>query len=281
MNTLDSKRKSVIERMRPYRRLVVALSGGVDSAVLLALAAEALGRKSVVAVTSMSDSLPRRDLDDARRVSTRLGVEHLLVETAELTLPEYRANDQNRCFYCRNELFRVLRGVATERGISEVAYGAIQDDLGDHRPGMKAAVAWGIRAPLLESGLDKLTVREIARCYGLAVDSKPAAACLASRIPGGTEVTEERLKSVESAEDALRDLGFGQLRVRHHGEVARIELEGDDLARLVDPVLRSRVVDAIRSAGFRFCAIDLEGYRAGSLNLVDSEPGNPALTGGQ
>jgi uncharacterized protein len=239
MNTLDSRRKSVVERIRPFGRMAVALSGGVDSAVLLALGCEALGPESVLAVTSVSDSLPRRDLDDARRVSTRLGVEHVLVETTELALPEYRANDENRCFYCRNELFRVLREVAGDRGVSEIAYGAIKDDIGDFRPGMKAAEAWRIRAPLLEAG------------------------------------------SVESAEDALRDLGFGQLRVRHHGDVARIELEVDDLARLIDPALRARVVDAVRSAGFRFCAIDLEGYRAGSLNLVDSDPGNPARTGGQ
>jgi uncharacterized protein len=274
-------KKLVIERIRPYESLVVALSGGVDSAVLLALSREALGRQSVLAITAVSDSLPRRDLDDARLVSTRLGVEHLLVETAEMALPEYRANDGNRCFYCRNELFRVLRKVARDRGIAEIAYGAIKDDMGDYRPGMKAAAAWGIRAPLMEAGVDKQTVRQIAASLGLTVDSKPAAACLASRIPKGMEVTEERLKSVELAEEALRGLGFGQLRVRHHGDVARIELEDEGLVRLADPALRARVVEAVRKAGFRFCAIDLEGYRAGSLNLVESGPGNPALTGGQ
>jgi len=281
MNNPDSKRELVIEQIRPYGRLVVALSGGVDSAVLLALSREALGPEAVLAITAISDSLPRRDLEDAQSVSSRLGVEHELVETAELGLPEYRANDENRCFYCRNELFRVLRKVAQDRGITEIAYGAIKDDIGDYRPGMKAAVAWGIRAPLLEAGVDKQAVREIARDFGLSVDTKPAAACLASRIPGGTEVTEERLRSVELAEEALRELGFGQLRVRHHGDVGRIELENDDLARLGDPVLRSRVVAAVRNAGFRFCALDLEGYRAGSLNLVVPGPGNPARTGGQ
>jgi uncharacterized protein len=281
MSLPDSKRQFVIEQIRPYGRLVVALSGGVDSAVLLALSREALGPEAVLAITAISDSLPRRDLEDARSVSSWLGVEHELVETAELGLPEYRANDENRCFYCRDELFRVLRKVAQDRGITEIAYGAIKDDIGDYRPGMKAAVAWGIRAPLLEAGVDKQAVREIALDFGLSVDTKPAAACLASRIPGGTEVTVERLRSVESAEEALRELGFGQLRVRHHGDVARIELENDDLARLGDPVLRSRVVAAVRNAGFRFCALDLEGYRAGSLNVVDPGPGNPARTGGQ
>jgi uncharacterized protein len=274
-------RHLVIDRIRPYRSLLVALSGGVDSAVLLALAREALGGENVLAVTSASESLPRRDLDDARRVARHLAVEHLVVSTGELGVAAYRANTGDRCFHCRNELFRVLRGVARDRGIDEIAYGAIKDDAGDFRPGMKAAVAWGIRAPLLEAGMDKESVRMVARAAELPVDSKPAAACLASRIPSGTEVTEGRLRSVESAEEALREMGFGQLRVRHHGQVARIELESADLARVADPALRARVVQAVKKAGFRFCALDLEDYRAGSLNPLDSDDGGPALASGQ
>jgi len=281
MSKLDSMRDLVIERIRSYGALLVALSGGVDSAVLLALGREAIGRDRVLAATASSESLPRRDLEDARRVAHHLGVEHVVVETGELGLPAYRENRGDRCFHCRNELFRVLRDLARDRGIDEIAYGAIKDDVGDFRPGMQAAVGWGIRAPLLEAGMDKESVRIVARSFGLPVGSKPAAACLASRIPSGTVVTEARLRSVESAEEALKELGFSQLRVRHHGDVARIELEAADLARLADPVLRARVVRAIKDAGFRFCALDLEGYRAGSLNPRESDDGSPALATGQ
>lgn len=266
MHNLDSIRSLVIDRIRGFGSLLVALSGGVDSAVLLALGREALGPENVLAVTASSGSLPRRDLDDARRVAEHVGVEHLVVKTGELGVTAYRANNGDRCFYCRNELFRVLKNVARDRGIDEIAYGAIKDDVGDFRPGMKAAAVWGIRAPLLDAGMDKESVRRLARAAGLPVDSKPAAACLASRIPSGMEVTEGRLQSVESAEEALRELGFGQVRVRHHGQVARIELEPADLAKLADPVIRARVVQAVKKVGFRFCTLDLEGYRTGSLN---------------
>jgi len=281
MDILLSKREFVTDRIRSYGSVLVALSGGVDSAVLLALSREALGPGLVRAVTATSASLSRHDLEDARRIARSVGVEHELVATGELGIPEYRANQGDRCFHCRNELFRSLRRIANDRGFSEIAYGAIHDDLGDHRPGMRAADVWGIRAPLLEAGLDKHDVRRIARSMHLPVDSKPAAACLASRIPGGTEVTAERLRAVEAAEEALRGLGLGQLRVRHHGEVARIELDPRDLERLADAEMRTRVVRAVKAAGFRFCAIDLEGYRTGSTSRLGAAGGGPARSGGQ
>ena len=270
MDILSERKALAIAGLRRFTRVVVALSGGVDSAVLLSLAAEALGAGAVRAVTGQSGSLPRVDLEDARAVAAHLGVEHQVVETLEMTRDGYRANAGDRCFHCRSELFETLRRVALREGCDGVVYGAIKDDCEDFRPGMRAAEEWGVRAPLLEAGIDKTNVRTLAAQAGLSVQAKPAAACLASRIPTGTEVTVERLGQVEAAETALRGLGFEQLRVRHHGEIARLELDGAGLARMADHELRSRVTGAVKSAGFRFVAVDLEGYRSGSLN-----PGRP------
>ena len=249
-------------------RAVIALSGGVDSAVLLALAGQALGRENVLAVTTFSASVPIAERQAARQVAAFIGIDHHEVETHELENAEYRKNTGNRCYHCRTEMFESLRGIARERGFGTVAYGAIVDDLGDDRPGMAAAERLGIRAPLLEAGLTKKDVRAIARDLGLPVSDKPAAACLASRIPIGTPVTHERLSQVDRAELALARLGFRQFRVRHHGEVARLELDAEGNRRLHDNELRRRLVAAVRAAGFRFVAVDLEGYRSGSLNVL-------------
>jgi uncharacterized protein len=266
MDILSERKALAIAGLRRFTRVVVALSGGVDSAVLLSLAAEALGAGSVRAVTGLSGSLPRVDLEDACAVAAHLGVEHQVIETLEMARGGYRANAGDRCFHCRSELFETLRRVARREGCDGVVYGAIKDDCEDFRPGMRAAEEWGVRAPLLEAGIDKANVRRLAARAGLSVHAKPAAACLASRIPIGTEVTVERLGQVEAAERALRGLGFEQLRVRHHGEIARLELDGAGLARMADHEQRSRVTGAVKSAGFRFVAVDLEGYRSGSLN---------------
>ncbi len=252
-------------------RTLVALSGGVDSAVLLALTARANGREKVSAVTTFSPSVPPEERASARRVAAFVGVDHDEVETHELENPEYRVNSGDRCYHCRIEMFDHLSGIARTRGFDTVSYGAIVDDLGDDRPGMRAAEEYGIRAPLLDAGLTKRDVRSLARDLGLPVSEKPAAACLASRIPVGTPVTPERLAQVERAERALAGLGFAQLRVRHHGEVARLELDAAGDRRLRDPGLRRRVVAAVRAAGFRFVAQDLEGYRSGSLNVLKSD----------
>jgi uncharacterized protein len=254
--------------------VAVALSGGVDSAVLLALAVEALGSSRVVAVTGRSASLPDSDLADARSVAEALDVEHVILETREMDRPGYRANAGDRCLHCRTELFELLQEFARGRDIRFVAYGAIADDVGDFRPGMLAAETMGVLAPLLEAGLGKSDVRRLAEQLDLPVSEKPAGACLASRIPVGVEVTAEGLGQVAEAEKALRRMGFQQLRVRHHGEIARIELDDDGLARIAVPELRRAVAEAIRSAGFKFATIDIEGYRAGSLNPgADVRPG--------
>ncbi|MCP3980278.1 MAG: ATP-dependent sacrificial sulfur transferase LarE [bacterium] len=265
--TTDTRRAAALKELRGFGRVLVALSGGVDSAVLLALAVEALGPGSVVAATGLSPAVPERDVDDARRVACQLGVAHEVVPTRELESRPYRANLGDRCFHCRHELFAVLARVAEAHGIGVVAYGAIADDLGDYRPGMRAADESGVAAPLLRAGITKKDVRDIARRAGLVTRDKPAAACLASRIPTGTEVTRARLTQVDCAEQALRALGFGQLRVRHHGGTARIELEKNELGRLEGrDGLRRQVLEAVRGAGYAEVVIDPEGYRTGSLN---------------
>ena len=263
---LAEKKKRALELLKDRRCVLVALSGGVDSAVLLSLALEALGPDRVLAVTGWSPSVTNEDLEDARAVARTLGAKHKVVETHELSRPGYRANEGDRCYHCRTELFEVLGGLAFREGLETIAYGAIQGDLEDYRPGMKAASERGIIAPLLEAGLTKQEVRLLASEAGLPVQDKAASPCLSSRIPAGTEVNEERLAQVAQAESAMRALGFQQFRVRYHGEVARLELDDEGDRRILDPEFRARVVEAIRGAGFRFVALDLEGYRSGSLN---------------
>ena len=263
------KKQRAISLLREHRTVLVALSGGVDSAALLAVACEAIGPERVLAVTGRSGAVTEAEIDDAREVARALNVRHEVVETFEIERAEYRANTGDRCFYCRSELFAVLSGMAAQRGIDAIAYGAIVDDLGDHRPGMDAARQLGVLAPLLDAGIGKDDVRALAIEFNLHVHEKPASACLASRIPIGVEVTPERLHEVGRAEAALRSLGFRQFRVRHHGEIARIEFGAGELERLVDPALRTEVVRAVKDAGFRFVAVDLEPYRQAGLYLIE------------
>jgi uncharacterized protein len=240
----------------------------------------------VFAVTGVSPSLAAGELDAARAISSGLGVHHEVVTTRELERSAYRANTGDRCFHCRSELFTMLRRMARERGFDRVAYGAIADDASDFRPGMRAADELEVLAPLLEAGIDKEEVRALAARAGLQVRDKPASACLASRIPVGTEVTAERLVQIDRAEAALRRLGYTQIRVRHHGEIARVELDDHGFERLNDAGARAALAAAVREAGFRYVAVDVEGYRTGSLNPVDPA-GNglyrigPARDGGQ
>ncbi len=263
---LDIRKERALEVLRARGSVLVALSGGVDSAVLLALAMEALGPGRVLAVTGHSPALPRTDLEDARRVARHLGAPHEVIETRELERPGYRANAGDRCYHCRTELFEALSSVAKRRGLEAVAFGAIPEDAKDFRPGMAAARERGVVAPLLEAGLNKEDVRSLADRAALPVSDKPQSACLSSRIPVGTEVTAELLDQVGRAEAALRELGLRQLRVRHHGDIARLELDVEGERALRDPALRERVVAAVRDAGFRFVTLDLQGYRQGSLN---------------
>jgi uncharacterized protein len=266
LTKLEIKKSKAISILRECESLIVALSGGVDSAVLLSLAVEALGERRVLAVTGHSPSMPRDDLEDAQRTARSLGVAHEVVATHEMSREGYRANTGDRCYHCRAVLFETLTTLARERAIRKVAYGANADDTSDYRPGMRAAEECGILAPLMEAGIGKDEVRILAARAGLEIRDKPAAACLASRIPVGTVVTERRLSQIEKAESGLRLLGFKQLRVRHHGEIARLELDKEGYRLLAEPSLREQVVRVVREAGFRFVALDLEGYRTGSLN---------------
>jgi uncharacterized protein len=263
---LINKKRSAISLLRKHRCVLVALSGGVDSAALLAIACEALGPENVLAVTGRSGAVTGDEIQDAGRVAHALNVRHEVVDTLEIERADYRANSADRCFHCRSELFDVLTRIATERGYDSIAYGAIVDDLEDDRPGMDAARQRGVLAPLLDAGIGKSDVRKLAIEFGLHVHEKPASACLASRIPRGTEVTPERLGQVGRAEAALRTLGFLQFRVRHHGEIARIELGPGEADRLANAVIRAEVIRSVKDAGFRFVAVDLENYRAGRLN---------------
>jgi uncharacterized protein len=256
---LDSAR-AIVRRMSSA---LIAYSGGVDSSLLLKLALDELGDRAVPVLAS-SPAYPESEQQEARELAQRLGARLVEVSTAEVELDAYRRNNPDRCFHCKEELFETLEPVQRELGLDHIAYGATADDAGDHRPGHGSAVRRGIRFPLLEAGMGKAEIRAAARGLGLPNWNKPSFACLSSRIPHGTEVTVEALRQIEAAEAAIKALGFRQVRVRHHGDVARIEVEPEEIARLVSE--REGVVAALQAAGYRFVSLDLEGYTTGSLN---------------
>jgi uncharacterized protein len=266
---LERATRGVAEALDGTRRLGVAFSGGVDSSVLLALAVRAIGAGRVVALLGVSPSLAADERAAAHDVARHIGVALVEVTTDEGSRPAYRANGPDRCFHCKDELFtRIDESVAAGHGLDAVAYGENADDARrPDRPGSRAAAAHHVLRPLADLGLDKAAVREIARELDLPCADKPAAPCLASRIPHFTEVTPERLSQVEQAEAALRRLGFGDLRVRHHGDIARLELPPEDLVRAVTPPLRAAVHDAVREAGFRFVTVDVGGIQSGAFTL--------------
>jgi len=247
--------------------VVVAFSGGVDSAYLAAAAARVLGAR-VLAVTGDSPSYPEHHRQLARAAVERFGFAHEFVRTGEMERPEYRANDADRCYHCKHELFTRLTALAAERGFHAVVDGSNADDRGDYRPGRQAAREFGVRSPLDEVDLTKAEIRELARREGLPTWDEPSSACLSSRIPYRREVNGEKLHAIEAAESALRALGFRVCRVRHHDEVARIEIGADELARALEPDTRPRIVEAVKAAGFGHVTLDLEGYRSGSLNAA-------------
>jgi uncharacterized protein len=246
---------------------LVAFSGGADSALVLALAKEALGARAV-ALTGTSASLPAEELAAARAFAEKLGVRHEVIETRELADPDYARNPVDRCYYCKRTLYTQCAEVAQSLGLAHVVDGFNADDARDYRPGRRAAVEGAVVSPLAEAGLDKAMVRAAARALGLQVWDKPASPCLSSRLPYGTAVTPERLAQVGAAEAELRRLGFRELRVRHHGDVARVELTEEGLARLADSGLRAQVDAALKAVGYLFVAVDLEPFRSGRLNDV-------------
>ncbi len=242
----------------------MACSGGVDSTLLAAVAHEELGAKALV-VTAVSPAVPTEEVDSVRALAAERGFRWQAVQTHELSRPGYVTNDGDRCYHCRSELFDALGPLAAAEA-AVIAVGTIVDDLSDHRPGQRAATERGVRTPLADAGMTKADVREAARALGLAVWDKPAAACLASRIPYGTPVTIGTLDSVGRAETALRALGFADLRVRHYGGVARLEVPTDDLPLVL--ARREEVVEAVHRAGYRYVTLDLEGLRSGNLNAA-------------
>jgi uncharacterized protein len=269
---LSAKQQRLELSLRELGRTLVAYSGGVDSAYLAWTARRVLGG-DMLAVIADSPSLPRTQLQDALAFAREHEIAIEIIQTGEMDRPEYVRNDRQRCFHCKDELFQVMEGFAAERGFQSIAYGLNVDDQSDFRPGQAAARQHHVAAPLLQAGLTKAEIRELARNAGLRVWEKPASACLSSRIEYGRPVTLEALSAVEQGEDALRGLGFRQCRVRHHGEIARIEIAKDELDRALTPAMFAEFTRIFKGLGFTFVALDTEGFRSGSMNTpVSSQP---------
>jgi uncharacterized protein len=264
---LEAKQGRLFQILRDLKQVIVAYSGGTDSAYLAWAASQALG-ENAVAITADSASIPESHKRDAEQFARENGIRHEYIQTYEFDNPAYVANNPDRCFHCKDELFTRLEQVGRERGIPQIVYGVNKDDLGDYRPGQNAAKIHEAKAPLVEADLSKAEIRELSRLAGLSTWDRPAAACLSSRIPYGTPVTAGTVKTVESGEEALKKLGFRQFRVRFHGELVRIEIAREEMEKALTVQMAGLLTGIFKPLGFKYVTLDLEGYRQGSMNEV-------------
>lgn len=262
---VEQKYKKLQEIIGSLRNVVVAFSGGVDSTFLLKVCVDVLGRDNVLTFIGQSPTCPDREIEEAKRFAELIGAEHLVRETTEMEDNNFTRNDKSRCYYCKSHLFLKAWGIAQEKGFRSVVEGSNLDDMDDFRPGRKACTEQGVRSPLLEAGLTKNEIRDLSKTLSLPTHDKPAFACLSSRIPYGVAIDEQALKKVERSEDFLRSIGIGQLRVRYHGAVARIEVMPEDFEKVITD--RERISEAFQTYGFSYVTLDLKGYQMGSLNV--------------
>jgi len=264
---MKNKKKSSLLRaiIKDLQRVVVAFSGGVDSTFLLKVCVDVLGSQNVVAFTGLSPTCPEREIAEARKLSGLIGVELVTAETAEMDDPRFIENSTSRCYFCKTHLFTKAREIAEQRGFSHVVEGSNLDDMDDFRPGRKACSEQGVKSPLLDAGLTKVEIRELSKALALPTHDKPSFACLSSRVPYGTAIDETILKRIERAEDFIQGLGIRQVRVRYHGDVARIEVLDKDFAAVM--ANRGKITEALKRYGFLSVTLDLKGYRTGSMNI--------------
>lgn len=266
--SIDEKLVRMREILRSLERVAVAFSAGVDSTFVLKVAIDTLGPENVVAVTGDSDSLARAEFEEASRLAREMGAEHVVIRTGEFENPDYLANPANRCYYCKTELYKRLEPFVAERGLRAVVNGINAEDYNDWRPGIQAAREHNVRAPCAEAGMTKQDIRILSNRLGLPTFDKPAMPCLASRVQYGEEITPEKLRQIERSEAFLRSLDFRECRVRHHGNLARVELPAADLDRALSPETRTSIDAALREFGYTYVTIDLRGFRSGSMNEV-------------